>query len=131
MSALDAAGLYAGLNLLILVILGSHVSMGRRKNAVSLGDGGNPAMNARVRAHGNASEWIPGALIGLVLLALMGASAFLIHAFGLIFTLARAAHAYAMCTGGRPGPGRFMGSLITYATYLVMGIALIYFAVAV
>ena len=131
MSALDAAGLYIGLNLLILLGLGFLVSLGRRDSAVSLGDGGKPALACRVRAHGNAAEWIPGALIGLVVLALMGASAFLIHALGLIFTLGRGVHAYAMCTGAKPGPARFFGSIITYATYLVLAIAVIYFAVTV
>tara|TARA_R110002072_G_scaffold36252_1_gene106752 strand:- start:3527 stop:3922 length:396 start_codon:yes stop_codon:yes gene_type:complete len=131
MSALDAAGFYAGLNVLILLVLGFYVSMGRRRNKLSLGHGDNPAMNSRMRAHGNAAEWIPGALIGLVLLALMGASAFLIHGIGLIFTIGRGVHGWAMATNAPPGPARMIGALITYATYGVLGAGLLYYALAV
>lgn len=131
MSAIDAAGLYTGLNLIILLALGFHVSLGRNKKKVSLGSGGDSAMESRIRAHGNASEWIPGAMIGLILLALMGASAFLIHGIGLIFTIGRGVHGFAMATNAPPGPARMIGALITYATYGVLGVGLFYYALAV
>jgi len=57
----------AGLLGLLLLILGVRIVMMRMRNRISLGDGDNPDLLTRIRAHGNAAEWIP---IGLILLFL-------------------------------------------------------------
>jgi uncharacterized protein len=57
----------AGLLALLVVGLGLRVSASRRATGISLGDGGNPSLVERIRAHGNAVETIPLALILLLL----------------------------------------------------------------
>lgn len=128
MSALEAAALYTAINLLVLLLLGGGTGMARGKHKVSFGTGGIADLECRMRAHANAAEWIPGALIGLVLLALVGAPSLLIHGLGLLLTLARAAHGLTMGLGKSSGPGRTIGALGTVVVYVVMIGALIWYA---
>ena len=71
MLRLEIAALYAGVNILILLVLAVLVVAGRRKHKITLGDGGNTDFNRAVRAHANAAEYIPAGLVGIVVLALM------------------------------------------------------------
>src|SRR5215510_3296983 len=88
MQLLETAALYVGANLLILLILSVLVVAGRQKHKIVLGDGENAVFSRAVRAHANAAEYIPGALIGLVTLALFDPAtpAWLLHAAGLSLT---------------------------------------------
>ncbi|MCC6787347.1 MAG: MAPEG family protein, partial [Hyphomonadaceae bacterium] len=70
MLRLEVAALYAGVNILILLVLAVLVVAGRRKHKITLGDGNNEAFGRAVRAHGNAAEYIPAGLVGITLLAL-------------------------------------------------------------
>jgi hypothetical protein len=86
----------AGLLGLLLLVLGIRIVQFRMKTRISLGIADNAEMETRVRAHGNAAEWIP---IGPILLFLaeqaqgrhwlvMGGAALLVvgrllHPFGL------------------------------------------------
>ena len=56
MTASDAAALYAGLNLLILLALAFLVTRQRLKARVNFGDGTHPALPRAIRAQGNAVE---------------------------------------------------------------------------
>ena len=62
----QAAALWAGLNLLVMLILSVLVVRQRRKHRVAAGDGGVPELLQAQRAFGNASEYIPTAVAGLV-----------------------------------------------------------------
>lgn len=130
MTAMQAVALYAGLNLLILGLLSLPIGLNRNKKKISLGDGGDSQMNALIRAHGNAAEWIPGALIGLTLLAMTGMGTLVIHVLGLLFTLARATHAYAFLSGQTTGPGRVFGAGMTFLVFLVIAGLLIWKALS-
>ena len=82
MTALEAASLYVGLNLVILLILGGNVIRYRVSTKTSLGMGTDPALERACRAHANGAEWTPGALIAIVLMAMLGAPVMAIHAIG-------------------------------------------------
>ncbi|GGE30447.1 hypothetical protein GCM10011367_00980 [Marinicauda pacifica] len=129
MTALHAAALYIGLNLLILLFIGFRVSIVRRRLKVNIGTGGFAEMERAVRTHANGAEWVPAALLGLLALALVNAPASAIHVFGAALTLARLAHAYGLSTSDAATPGRFIGSLGTLLVYLLMAVALIAYAV--
>ncbi|PIW30289.1 MAG: glutathione S-transferase [Rhodobacterales bacterium CG15_BIG_FIL_POST_REV_8_21_14_020_59_13] len=130
MTAMQVVALYAGLNLLILGLLSLPIGLNRNKKKISLGDGGDSQMNALIRAHGNAAEWIPGALIGLTILAMTGTGTLVIHVLGLLFTLARASHAYAFLSGQTTGPGRIFGAAMTLLIYVAMAGLLIWKAIS-
>lgn len=124
---LEIVALYAGVNILLLLFLAFRVPGLRRKNQISLGDGGNPELLRAVRAHGNASEYIPAGLVGLLLIALMDPALPLwaVHAAGATLTLGRVLHAAGLAAG-ELNIGRIAGTILTFVSFLFMGVALIY-----
>jgi uncharacterized membrane protein YecN with MAPEG domain len=87
------SALYASILALLIVWLALRVIKLRRAKRVVLGDGGDPELQAAIRAHGNATEYIPIALILLVLLELNGAHAVLLHSAGIAVLAGRLLHA--------------------------------------
>ncbi len=127
MTSLEAAGLWVGLNALLLIYLSARVGMARGKAKVSLGDGGDPEMVKAIRTQGNYIEYAPAALGGLVLLALLNAPLLLIHILGGAFLFGRIAHLLGLGMGVWP-MGRTVGTAITMLSLLVTGLWLIYLA---
>ncbi|XBQ16384.1 MAG: MAPEG family protein [Oceanicaulis sp.] len=119
-----AAGLYVGLNLLLLFVLGVNVSRYRRATQTSLGEGEGKLQQA-CRAFGNSAEWLPGALIGLVLAAHLGAPAIAIHVLGTMLTLGRVLFAVGLLSNPGPSFGRIAGMALTYLVYLGLGLGLV------
>jgi len=118
--------LYAGINILLLLGLGLATALTRQRRRVVLGDGGDDAMRRMIRAHGNAAEYIPAGIAGLVLLAWLepATPAWLIHAAGLTLTAGRVLHAGGLLMGPL-NIGRMAGMLLTFASYLLIGGGLI------
>lgn len=88
--------LYASLAALLVVYLTLAVIKLRRKNRVSVGDGGIDELQLAIRTHANALEYIPITLILLLLLELNTAPAWLIHTLGLTLLVGRILHALAL-----------------------------------
>lgn len=128
MTPVAIAGLYIGLNLLVLLALAWNVISGRRSSGVGLGDGGNESLTRRIRVHANATEWVPGMLIGLLALALLDAHPYVLHALGATLTLARIAHAIGLTGSSGVSTGRMIGALLTLIVYLAGAIALLWYA---
>ena len=68
----------------------------RRSNRVSLGTGGVPSLERRVRAHGNLAEYAPFGLILCGLAEAQGAPWWLLAVSALTFGAGRAMHGYAL-----------------------------------
>ena len=113
MTAAQAAALWSGLLILLLVVLSVRVVMGRQKHRVALGDGGNDDMVLRGRIFGNASEYIPVGIAALAVLTLLGMPAYTVQAVGGVLVLGRVLHAAGL-TAGKPTPGRLLGMVLTY-----------------
>ncbi len=96
MTALSAAALYTGINILLLFLLSFRVVGSRMRTKVSLGTGGDPDLELRIRAHGNAAEYIPASMLGLIVLALLAAPVWAILVLGGVFTLGRLLHALGL-----------------------------------
>ena len=131
MLRLEIAALYAGVNILLLLVLAYLVVAGRRRHKIVLGDGGNEAFNRTVRAHANAAEYIPAGLVGILILALLEPAAplWLLHASGISLTLGRILHGVGLNTG-MLNAGRVGGVMLTWLAYLLIGGGLIYAALA-
>ena len=127
MLRLEVAALYAGVNILILLVLAVLVVAGRRKHKITLGDGNNEAFGRAVRAHGNAAEYIPAGLVGITLLALYDPATpiWLLHASGISLTLGRILHAWGLHTGPF-NAGRMFGMILTWIAYALIGGGLIW-----
>jgi len=128
MTALQAAALYTALNLFLLVFLAYRVASRRQASKIGLGHGDNEELHRAVRVHGNAAEWLPGALLGLLLLALLDAPVLLIHALGVFLILGRGLHAYGLSASPGTTRGRVTGAAITLLIYVIEGAALFWFA---
>ena len=112
--------LYAGLCTILVVILAIRVAYWRFKHKIGIGDGGDRELLKRVRAHGNAIENMPLALILLGGMELNGYSATIIHSFGAILFFSRVAHAAGLSRSSGTSAGRFAGSLFTWLLMLTM-----------
>ena len=125
----NAAALWAGLCLILLLVLSVLVTRQRRKHHVEIGDGGVPALNQAIRAFGNATEYVPAALAGLGILALVGAPPLLIHPVGLILFAGRVLHAVGLSRSTSTSLARVAGVLATWISYIAMAAALLFYAI--
>jgi uncharacterized protein len=64
---MQATMIAAGLLGLLLLVLSIRVTLIRRSAHISMGDGGNAELEARCRAQGNCTEYVPTGLILLFL----------------------------------------------------------------
>ncbi|MEQ3747078.1 MAG: MAPEG family protein [Henriciella sp.] len=126
MTALQVAAVYIAANILIMVYLAFRVVARRFKGNVSMGDGGSKSLAKAIRVHGNASEYIPGTMVGLLALAFLSAPLWAIHAIGIMFTLGRLLHAVGMSRG--PIQFRQLGIMLTWAAMVILSLALLYHA---
>ena len=112
--------LYAGLCALLVLILAVRVAHWRFKHKIGLGDGGDKELLKRVRAHGNAVEYLPLCLILLGGMELNGYPNYLIHGFGAALFVSRVAHAWGVSRSSGSSLGRLSGMVVTWAIMLAM-----------
>ena len=116
---------YAALTGLLCVLLASLVIRQRFRSRVSLGDGGDAAMNRMSRVFGNFAEYAALVLVLLALLEICGGSRVLVHALGIAFIVARLAHAFGLARTTAVNPGRAAGIVVTLLVIIVASIALL------
>ena len=116
---------YAALTGLLCVLLASLVIRQRFRSRVSLGDGGDAAMNRMSRVLGNFAEYAALVLVLLALLEINGGSRVLVHALGIGFIVARLAHACGLARTADTNPGRAAGILLTLLVIVVASVALL------
>jgi uncharacterized membrane protein YecN with MAPEG domain len=129
--AIHAVALWVGLNLLLILILSMLVVRQRQKHKVDLGDGGIAEMAQAIRALGNATEYIPAGLVGLLVLAMTGtaASAVLVHIAGFLLFAGRVVHAIGLSNSGGASFARTIGMLATWVSYIFMIAAVLFNAI--
>ena len=119
----QVTALYAGLLALVYVILSGWVIRVRVTQKVLAGDKGDPVMANAMRVHANFAEYVPLALILLLLAEMQGAPALALHALGAVLLLARIMHALGMATLPHKPPLRGGGAALTFAVLLIGGAA--------
>ena len=112
--------LYAGLCALLVLLLAIRVAHWRFRHKIGIGDGGDKELLKRVRAHGNAVEYLPLCLILLGGLELNGYPNGLIHGFGAALFMSRVAHAWGLSRHSGSSFGRVSGMVVTWAIMLAM-----------
>jgi len=120
MTPAQAAALWSGLLILMMVVLSVRVVMARQANKVLLGDGGNAQVTLAGRVFGNASEYIPVGIAALAALTLLGLPAYAIHAVGGVLFLGRLLHAVGL-SDRKPTAGRVGGMVLTFLALVVAG----------
>jgi uncharacterized membrane protein YecN with MAPEG domain len=122
--ALKMTALYIVLNAAIMVALAANVIRMRYRTRTRFGDTGNPQMMRATRAHGNNTEYVPIALILLMLAHSLGGGLPLLHAIGLPLTVGRILHGVGFLDHRHETPSgrstlRMAGMILTFFAILV------------
>ncbi|HEX7594780.1 MAG TPA: MAPEG family protein [Gemmatimonadaceae bacterium] len=115
--------LYAGLLGILMLILAFRVVAVRRVTSIGLGDGGDALLLSRIRIHGNAAEYVPLALILMLILELNGGSARWLHILGIALLVGRLAHVQGLSQSTGTSAGRFVGNVLTWSVIMAAAIA--------
>jgi uncharacterized membrane protein YecN with MAPEG domain len=118
--------LYAGLLAFWFLLLTLRVVQERHDTKVSLGDGGDPTLQRRIRGHANFAEYVPLALLLLAILELSRFSLYVIHALGLALLLGRVLHGYAFAFRTEFRFGVFWGVLLTVVVLAIEALLCLY-----
>ncbi|MEM1344995.1 MAG: MAPEG family protein [Pseudomonadota bacterium] len=109
----DITAVYAGVLGLWVVALAAIVGMTRDRLDVLVGDGGLPELTHKIRAHGNAVETIPLALILIGLAEGLAAPGWLLHLLGLALVVGRVLHGLYFLKGATTVALRASGIALT------------------
>jgi hypothetical protein len=114
--------LYAGLTGLLFLGCVIQVVRQRVRAGVGIGDGGDEGLLRAIRVHGNLAEYAPIVLLLLLVCELNGGRPWLLHVLGGVFVLSRLAHAYGLSRSAGRSPGRFAGTVGTWAVLLALAL---------
>ena len=105
--------IYAALLTLVFLALSWRIIAYRRANRLSLGDSGDKSLLKRMRAQANFVEYVPLALLLMVLIELRGAPPVAVHALGLALLVGRILHALGFAATPQKLILRQIGTLLT------------------
>jgi uncharacterized protein len=125
-----AAALWVGLHLILLLVMSLLVVRQRRRHKVALGDGGVPELAQAIRAFGNATEYVPAALIGIAVLAMVEAPPLAVHLTGFLLFTGRVLHGFGLSRSGGTSFARAIGVTMTWLAYVFASVALLFYAIA-
>ncbi len=121
--------LFAALHALLLIALSLSVVLQRRSARVGLGDGGDAVLARRIRVQANFIEYVPLALLLLVLLELGGLARMWVWVFGSVLLLGRMLHAVGLSGSAGTSKGRLYGTLLTWIGLVAMALTGVWLAV--
>lgn len=114
--ALPAAAIY--------LILWMRVASKRGDTGISFGDAGDIDLLRRVRQHGNCAEWTSFILILMALAEGSGASAWWLHASGVLLLIGRVMHPFGLKLDNAGHPLRYVGNSTNLLAALIALIAI-------
>ncbi|UZK65263.1 MAPEG family protein [Sphingomonas sp. M1-B02] len=120
---LPVALVTAGAAALINFWLGLRISQLRISEKILVGDGGNPRMVARMRAHLNFAEYAPIVLILIALVEMARGTQYWLWIVAAVFIVGRVLHGFGM-DGWRIG--RMLGILSTMLVMLGLAAYAVY-----
>ncbi|MEO8675170.1 MAG: MAPEG family protein [Casimicrobiaceae bacterium] len=115
--------LYAALCAFIILVLALRIMVMRWQTKTGIGDGGNSRLTRAIRVHGNAIEYVPIALILMLVAELGGARPALLHGCGVVLVVARVAHAMGLLRTPGLSIGRGIGVTGTVGVIAVLAVA--------
>jgi len=120
------SSLYAALLAFLLFGLSVYVIRMRRSHSVALGDGGHGPLVRAMRAQANFTEYVPMAVVLLVLLEFSGIHLAWVHVLGAMLLLGRLSHAYGISKTNEDFRYRVTGMALTFSCLLISASALLY-----
>lgn len=109
---------HAALLTLLYVVLSLRVILLRRKSGIGLGSDADPQLLRRMRVHANFAEYVPLALILLLLLAQLEYPPLLLHMLGALLLLGRCLHAWGVSQPNERFGFRVSGMAATFTVLL-------------
>ena len=116
---------YAAILVLIFVFLSARVIQMRASAKIGIGTGNDPAMERRIRVHGNFAEYVPLALLLLAFMEMQQQSRYLIHILCIVLIVARIVHAIGVTPVNENFPMRVASVLATFAVLVIAALALL------
>lgn len=92
---IEIVPVYAAILTLIFVVLSIRTLNLRRKLKVLVGDREDMTLRRAIRAHGHFAEYVPLAIVLMLLLELKGATGWL-HVVGIVLIVGRLIHAFGI-----------------------------------
>lgn len=117
---------YAALFGLLLISLSARIPIWRRRLRVGIGTGGEEALARLIRVHGNFTEYVPTALLLLLMNEMNGSATLLLHSAGIALLAGRILHAFGLSAVSGMSFGRFWGTAVTWLVILVLSLQLLY-----
>ena len=107
--------LYAALNAILNILLAYRVTTLRHEHKTSHGgsDDAKSPLALGIRAHGNNAEYVPLAIVMLLLAELCGGDRVVLHIIGGTLLLARILHPIGLPLKA-PNPARWLGVALTF-----------------
>lgn len=121
---LDVTPVFVAVFLLLQVVITNVVGYRRLKTGIHFLDGGDLALTRRMRAHGNFTETVPIALVGMLTAELLGAPAPILWIGGMLLVVGRIWHYWVIVTRGW-GNGRALSMVLTFASMLTFAGAIL------
>ncbi|MES0809821.1 MAPEG family protein [Roseibium sp. SCPC15] len=112
--------IFASLLALLYMVLTVRVIKARGTEHIGLGDQGNERLLRRMRAHSNCAEYVPFALLLILMLELMGGTNWLLYGLGFTLLIGRIGHAYGFSHEPEISNLRVAGMILTFG---VIGVA--------
>ncbi len=104
---------------LLALWLAIRVSRARMSAKVAIGDGGDPLLITRMRAHANFVEYTPFVLVLMALVELARGPKTWLWVVAIVYVIARISHAFGMEMKA-PNPFRAGGILVTMLVLIVL-----------
>lgn len=128
-SAIEVTPAFAVPLAVLVTALVMRVVFLRRRYKVGIGSGDHPDLAKAVRAHANAMETIPFAVLLMLIAELAGAHQTLLLAGGSVLVVGRCLHAYGLSSHAGYSFGRFFGMVMTKAAILTFAGAGLYYVI--
>lgn len=113
---------FASLHALLLLGIVLPIVRRRISQRIGIGAGGDQQLARAIRVQGNFIEYVPLALLMLLLLELSGLAAVWLWGLGGTLLAARVLHAYGLSRSAGTSPGRGLGAVLTFAVIAVMAV---------
>ena len=131
MAKFAIVGFYLSINALLFIWLSFKVIGVRRSEQISIGDGDNQTLSHRMRAQGNAAEYMPIFFLLLGAAATLSTPPLALHIFGAAFTIGRILHGYWFLNPSKNLKPRITGMMLTLGSISILGVGLLAHSVVI
>ena len=108
----------------IFLVLFFRVSARRTDLKASIGDANDTVLHERIRHHGNFVEWVPLALILMLLAEANGGNSIAVHCAGGLLVLGRAVHPFGLKAGNPAHPLRIVGNSTNLLAVVILTVVI-------